>query len=123
LTIFLTIWGLLLLLLNIMGTNAAVQSKLYDRTQLIVQFLILWLLPFVGALFVLYMLRSYRTGSLESTDTGFWASADSWLWAALGADSPGLISPETHHSDYVHHHHGGHDSDASVEQGDDGSAN
>ena len=112
-----------------MATNAVVQSQLYQRTQMIRQFFFIWLLPLLGALIVLYMIRGHRIGWLESTGGGFWAGADNWFWAALGTHSVGHFLADANHqhgpnqTDYAHHHHSGHDSHVNFGHGDGGGHN
>lgn len=73
------------LLLNVPETNAMLHAVIFDRSQKIAQLFFVELLPFIGAIIVIYVIRGHRVSSLDKSGAGFWANTDNWFWAALGS--------------------------------------
>jgi len=107
----LIIIGLIALYMNIAATFHLFRCKFYERSQIIAQLFVIWLLPFIGAILILSVIFSSAPTKFEKITESSTESSALLSWLSLGAFF--------HHTDYhgdgdgndIHDDDGGSDGD------------
>lgn len=81
---------------NLVVTSAVARSVSHDKNQKIFQLLFVWLVPVIGAFFVWYFLKEYKTkrmttnlSSGSGSDDGVIRNQDAYAESSGGADGGG----------------------------------